>query len=67
MRDDMRIMTENPLNAKTLVVRLQSWVTTNDVFFDHNQGQIPEDQIALNQWALTIAEEIRTLLRLPST
>ncbi len=64
MRDDMRIMTEKPLNAETPVKRLRSWVTANDVFFDRNQGQIPDEKIALDQWALTIDGEVRTPLRL---
>ena len=64
MRDDMRIMTAKPLNAETPVERLRSWVTANEVFFDRNQGQIPDEKIALDQWALTIDGEVRTPLRL---
>ncbi len=64
MRDKMRIMSEKPLNAETPVKRLRSWVTANDVFFDRNQGEIPDEKIALDQWALTIDGEVRTPLRL---
>ncbi len=64
MPDDKRIMSEKPLNAETLVKHLRSWVTANDVFFDRNQGQIPGEKIALDQWALTIDGEVKTPLRL---
>ena len=36
MAGEMRIMTENHLNAETPVVYLRSWITANTVFFDLN-------------------------------
>jgi DMSO/TMAO reductase YedYZ molybdopterin-dependent catalytic subunit len=64
MRDNMRVMTTKPLNAETPTKYLRSWVTANEVFFDRNQGQIPGEKIALDQWALTIDGEVETPLRL---
>jgi hypothetical protein len=43
----MRIMTENPFNAVTPVVRLRSWITANDTFFDRNQGKIPSSSLVV--------------------
>jgi DMSO/TMAO reductase YedYZ molybdopterin-dependent catalytic subunit len=64
MSDSMRIMTEKPLNAETPAKRLRSWVTANDVFFDRNQGQIPDKKISLDKWELAIDGEVKTPLRL---
>jgi len=64
MSDSMRIMSEKPLNAETPVKRLRSWITANDVFFDRNQGQIPDVEIPLESWRLTIDGEVRQPLEL---
>ncbi len=64
MSDSMRIMSEKPLNAETPAKRLRSWITANDVFFDRNQGQIPTEEIPLNQWELVIEGEVQNPLRL---
>ena len=42
MSNKMRVMSDRPLNAETPTERLRSWITANDVFFDRNQGQLPE-------------------------
>ena len=64
MSDALRIMSEKPLNAETPVERLRSWVTANAVFFDRNQGQIPEKKIPLDQWTLTVDGEVANPLQL---
>jgi DMSO/TMAO reductase YedYZ molybdopterin-dependent catalytic subunit len=64
MSDSKRIMSEQPLNAETAADRLRSWITANDVFFDRNQGQIPEEKVPLDQWSLTLDGEVKTPLRL---
>jgi DMSO/TMAO reductase YedYZ molybdopterin-dependent catalytic subunit len=64
MTQSMRIMTENPLNAETPAVRLRSWITPNAVFFDRNQGKIPEAPVALDKWALTVDGEVKKKLSL---
>ena len=64
MTQSMRIMTESPLNAETQAVRLRSWITPNAIFFDRNQGKIPEAAVALDEWALTIDGEIKKPLKL---
>jgi hypothetical protein len=46
MSESKRVMTEKPLNAETPTRRLRSWITANDVFFDRNQGQIPDQKDA---------------------
>jgi DMSO/TMAO reductase YedYZ molybdopterin-dependent catalytic subunit len=42
---------------------LRSWITANDVFFDRNQGQIPDEKIALDRWDLTVDGEVRQPLK----
>jgi DMSO/TMAO reductase YedYZ molybdopterin-dependent catalytic subunit len=58
MKKDMRVMTERPLNAETPIESLRSWVTANAVFFDRNQGQIPEEPVDLAAWRLEISGEV---------
>ncbi len=58
MKKTMRIMTEKPLNAETPVEYLRSWITANQVFFDRNQGQIPEEPFPLDDWRLTVEGEV---------
>ena len=64
MTKSMRIMTENPLNAETQAARLRSRITPNSVFFDRNQGKIPEAPVSLDDWALTLDGEVNKPLRL---
>ena len=64
MSDSMRVMSEKPLNAETPADRLRSWITANDVFFDRNQGQIPEKPVDLDDWELTVDGELQKPLRL---
>jgi DMSO/TMAO reductase YedYZ molybdopterin-dependent catalytic subunit len=47
-------MSEKPLNAETPVADLQSWITSNAVFFKRNQGQIMSSPVALESWRLSI-------------
>ncbi len=64
MTNSMRIMTESPLNAETPAENLRSWITPNAVFFDRNQGKIPEAPVDLNDWRLTIDGEVKKPLKL---
>ena len=64
MTEEMRVMTQRPRNAETPTDRLRSWITANDVFFDRNQGQIPAEPIALQDYRLTLDGEVRRPLRL---
>ncbi len=54
MDDKMRVMSEKPLNAETSVAHLQSWTTSNAVFFKRNQGQIMESPVDLDSWCLSV-------------
>ena len=73
MPESMRVMSERPRNAETPKRYLQSWITANSVFFDRNQGEIPENAIELSEWILTIDGDVEvpltidfeTLLRMP--
>lgn len=73
MNKPMRVMSERPLNAETPRHYLKSWITANKVFFDRNQGQIPEKEIELSEWRLSIDGNVdvpltidfETLLRMP--
>ena len=47
MEELMRVMTPKPRNAETPRSYLKSWITANKVFFDRNQGEIPEKEIDL--------------------
>ena len=58
MTDSMRIMTDNPLNAETPAARLRSWITPNAVFFDRNQGQIPDPPVDPATWELVIEGQV---------
>ncbi|BBO70356.1 sulfite oxidase [Desulfosarcina alkanivorans] len=64
MTTSMRIMTDNPLNAETPAARLRSWITPNAVFFDRNQGQIPDAPADLDTWRLTIDGDVNQSLKL---
>ena len=54
MSEKMRIMTERPLNAETPISHLRSWITSNAVFFDRNQGEIPQEPVSTAEWRLLI-------------
>ncbi|MEJ2588227.1 MAG: sulfite oxidase [Deltaproteobacteria bacterium] len=58
MKEDMRIMTEVPLNAETHPRFLRSWITANSVFFKRNQGQMMKEKISLDQWSLVVTGEV---------
>jgi DMSO/TMAO reductase YedYZ molybdopterin-dependent catalytic subunit len=58
MKKDMRVMTEKPRNAETPREYLRSWVTANSVFFDRNQGDIPNEPVSLEDWRLSIEGEV---------
>lgn len=64
MKKKMRVMTEAPLNAETPNERLTSWITSEEVFFNRNQGDIPEEPIALSEWRLTVDGGVQTPLQL---
>ena len=59
----MRIMSERPLNAETPIESLRSWVTANSVFFDRNQGEIPQKKISLPNWELAVEGEVEKPLK----
>jgi len=63
MKDKKRVMSEEPLNAETPNEHLRPWITSNAVFFDRNQGAIPEKPISLSEWELTIEGEVEQTLR----
>ena len=54
MTEKMRIMTEKPLNAETPISHLRSWITSNTIFFDRNQGEIPQEPVSTAEWRLHI-------------
>lgn len=58
----MRVMTPRPRNAETPRPYLRSWITANSVFFDRNQGEIPETEIDLSAWRLTISGKVERTL-----
>ena len=58
MAELMRVMTPQPRNAETPRPYLRSWITANKVFFDRNQGEIPETEIDLSTWRLTISGKV---------
>ncbi len=64
MEKPMRIMTERPLNAETPREHLRSWITPNAVFFDRNQGEIPETPVDLKVWRLSVEGEVKRKLLL---
>jgi len=62
MDELMRVMSPRPRNAETPRLYLRSWITANKVFFDRNQGEIPEKAIDLSEWHLTIDGNVDTPL-----
>ena len=62
MDELMRVMTPRPRNAETPKPYLRSWITANKVFFDRNQGEIPEKEIDLSTFRLTISGKVNTPL-----
>jgi DMSO/TMAO reductase YedYZ molybdopterin-dependent catalytic subunit len=64
MTEKMRIMTEKPLNAETPITYLRSWITSNAVFFDRNQGEIPQEPVSTAQWRLLIDGRVEAPIQL---
>lgn len=64
MKEKMRIMSEKPLNAETPIESLRSWITANALFFDRNQGEIPEEPISPSDWKLFVGGEVQNELHL---
>jgi DMSO/TMAO reductase YedYZ molybdopterin-dependent catalytic subunit len=62
MNPSMRVMTEQPLNAETPTERLRTWITANDIFFDRNQGRIPEVPVSLTDYVLSVEGEVENPL-----
>lgn len=62
MAELMRVMTPRPRNAETPRQYLRSWITANKIFFDRNQGEIPEKKIDLSSWRLTISGKVEKTL-----
>ena len=63
MDELMRVMTPKPRNAETPKSYLRSWITANSVFFDRNQGEIPEKLIDLAIREKDIGGDIYTIRR----
>jgi DMSO/TMAO reductase YedYZ molybdopterin-dependent catalytic subunit len=59
MNESMRVMSQRPLNAETPKRYLKSWITANKVFFERNQGEIPEKTIELPEWRLYIDGDVK--------
>jgi DMSO/TMAO reductase YedYZ molybdopterin-dependent catalytic subunit len=64
MSEKMRIMTERPLNAETPISHLRSWITSKAVFFDRNQGEIPQEPVSTTEWRLHIDGLVEEPIRL---
>lgn len=64
MEKNMRVMTENPLNAETPVEHLRTWITNNSSFFKRNQGLFPEQPVDLDAWSLSIEGLVQKPLHL---
>ena len=54
MNTTMRILSEKPLNAETPVSNLQTWITSNTVFFKRNQEIIMASPVSLETWRLSV-------------
>ena len=67
MNTTMRIMSENPLNAETPVANLQSWITSNAVFFKRNQEIIMASPVALENWRLSIQGLVKKTIEISFT
>ncbi len=64
MTDKMRVMSEKPLNAETPVTYLQSWITSNEVFFKRNQEQFMSSPVNLDNWQLAVEGQVRQAIKL---
>ena len=60
MEEKMRVMSERPLNAETHTPCLRSWITANAVFFDRNQGSIPDPPARLSDGRPSIEGAVET-------
>jgi len=54
MEHKMRVMSEKPLNAETPLAHLQSWITSNAVFFKRNQEQFMSSPVDLADYRLIV-------------
>ena len=64
MKKRLRVMSERPLNAETPVESLRSWITDNRMFFKRNQGQIMDEPVDIDSWALTVGGLVERPLKL---
>ena len=64
MKKTMRIMSETPLNAETPTANLQSWITSNEVFFKRNQEIFMSAPVPLESWRLSIAGLVNNRIEL---
>ncbi len=64
MKQKMRVMTEKPLNAETLIENLRTWITDNAVFFKRNQGQFMDTPIDISDWKLTVDGRVKNKISL---
>ncbi|MDR3542514.1 MAG: sulfite oxidase [Desulfosporosinus sp.] len=62
MNDTMKILSEKPLNAETPATHLQSWITSNALFFKRNQGQIMP--VVIEDWRISIQGLVKRPLTL---
>jgi len=60
-------MSENPLNAETPAANLQSWITSNAVFFKRNQEIIMASPVALENWRLSIQGLVKKTIEISFT
>ena len=67
MNNLMRVMTEKPLNAETPVAHLQSWITSNAIFFKRNQEQFMSTPVDLESWRLLIQGRVEKTIELSFT
>lgn len=67
MNTAMRIMSEKPLNAETPVANMQSWITSNAVFFKRNQEVIMASPVALESWRLSIQGLVKQAIEISFT
>ena len=64
MKKTMHIMSEAPLNAETPLDNLQSWITSNEVFFKRNQEMIMASPVAFESWSLSIQGRVKKVIEL---
>jgi len=60
-------MSETPLNAETPTANLQSWITSNEVFFKRNQEIFMASPVSLDGWRLSITGLVSNCIELAFT